>query len=89
MYVSQIDTSFKFGTEQGFDKLSTILVSTSKICGLINLKWPPKWPPSRNENFKTLQIKVTKNHIIPRLGGICFVQSQGHPKKSFSRSNMT
>ena len=66
MYVSQIDTSFKFGTEQGFDKLNTILVSTSKICGLINSKWPPKWPPSRNENFKTLQIKVTKNHIIPR-----------------------
>ena len=31
IYVSQIDTSFKFGTEQGFDKLNTILVSTSKI----------------------------------------------------------
>ena len=42
------------------------MVSTSKIGGLINSKWPPKWPPSRNENFKTLQIKVTKNHIIPR-----------------------
>ena len=25
-----------------------------------------KWPPSRNENFKTLQINVTKNHVIPR-----------------------
>ena len=55
--VPQMDTSSKCGTEQGFDILSTILVSTTILTEpreLCKFEMAAKWPPSRNENFTTL-----------------------------------
>ena len=68
-YLSQTYTSPEFGRVL-FWHINTILIWTPNISvrslvGLENSKWPPKWPPSRNENFTTFPIKVRNNDIIP------------------------